>query len=101
MSWQPGRDRISELIASGELDEVAADQAVARLMLTDARKHFDSAVAVARTRDLTGAYQLAYDAFRKSAASLLAAQGLRATSRGGHVAVQDAVSVQFGPSARR
>jgi hypothetical protein len=50
--------------------------------------------------DLTGAYQLAYDAFRKSAASLLAVQGLRATSRGGHVALQDAVTAQFGPSVR-
>ena len=31
--------------------------------------------------DLAGGYQLAYDALRKSAASLLAAQGLRPTSR--------------------
>lgn len=45
--------------------------------------------------DLTGAYQLAYDAFRKSAASLLAAQGLRGTSRGGHVAIQAVVIAQF------
>ena len=46
------------------------------------------------------AYQLAYDALRKSAASLLEAQGLRATSRGGHVAVQDGVIAQFGSSIR-
>jgi hypothetical protein len=45
---------------------------------------------------LSGAYQLAYDALRKSAASLLEAQGLRATSRGGHLAVQDVVTAQFG-----
>jgi len=48
--------------------------------------------------DLQGAYQLAYDALRKSAASLLEAQGLRATSRGGHIAVQDAVTAPFGSS---
>ena len=48
--------------------------------------------------DLSGSYQLAYDALRKSAASLLAVQGLRATSRGGHIAVQDAVLAQFGGS---
>jgi hypothetical protein len=48
--------------------------------------------------DLSGAYQLAYDALRKSAASLLAVQGLRATSHGGHIAVQDAVLAQFGAS---
>jgi hypothetical protein len=33
-----------------------------------------------------------YDTLRKSAAALLAVQGLRATSRGGHVAIQDAVT---------
>jgi uncharacterized protein (DUF1330 family) len=49
---------------------------------------------------LSGAYQLAYDALRKSAASLLEAQGLRATSRGGHVAVQEVVIAQFGAVVR-
>lgn len=98
MTWRPGRDRIVELIAAGELEQVAADQGMARRLLEDARRHLDSAAAAAGIGDLTGAYQLAYDAFRKSAASLLAAQGLRATSRGGHVAVQDAVITQFGSS---
>jgi len=55
---------------------------------------------VAADGDLTGAYQLAYDALRKSAASLLAVQGLRATSRGGHVAVQRAVAAQFGTTVQ-
>ena len=41
----------------------------------------------------------AYDALRKSAASLLEAQGLRATSRGGHLAVQEVVTAQFGATA--
>jgi hypothetical protein len=36
---------------------------------------------------MSGAYQPTYDAFRKSAASLLEARGLRATSKGGHIAV--------------
>jgi len=35
---------------------------------------------------------------RTCAASLLAMQGLRATSRGGHVAIQDAVAAQSGAS---
>jgi hypothetical protein len=37
---------------------------------------------------------------RKSAASLLEAQGLRATSRGGHLAVQEVVTAQFGTTVR-
>ena len=48
----------------------------------------------------TGAYQPPYDALRKAAAALLAVQGLRATSRGGHIAIQDAVRAQFGDRGR-
>jgi len=43
--------------------------------------------AAVTTDDLSGACQLVYDALRKNAASLLAVQGVRATSRGGHVAL--------------
>jgi hypothetical protein len=69
-------------------------------MLADAGRHLATAAAAESTGDLAGAYQLAYDALRKSAAGLLEAQGLRATSRGGHIAVQDAVLAQFGSTIR-
>jgi hypothetical protein len=98
MAWEPGRRRIDELLASGELDEVMADRHVADRLVGDARRHLESAASAAKLGDLAGAYQLAYDAFRKSAASLLAIQGLRSTSRGGHIAIQDAVIAQFGAS---
>ena len=39
---------------------------------------------------------MAYDAARKACSALLAIQGLRATSRGGHIAVRDVVRAQFG-----
>jgi hypothetical protein len=100
VTWEPGRDKIRELLDSGELGQVPADEAVARRLLADASRHLDSATSVADAGDLAGAYQLAYDAFRKSAASLLVVQGLRATSRGGHLAVHDAVTAQFGASVR-
>jgi hypothetical protein len=100
VTWQPGRDRIEGLLAAGELEQVAPSDAVARRLLEDAGHHLVTAASAAETEDLAGAYQLAYDAFRKSAVSLLAAQGLRATGRGGHRAVQDAVIAQFGPSIR-
>lgn len=38
---------------------------------------------------------MAYDAARKSATALLAHQGLRPTSAGGHIAVVEAVRAQF------
>jgi hypothetical protein len=100
MSWETGRARVQELIDAGELGQVYPDADLAGRMLTDARRHLATATGAQSTEDLSGAYQLAYDALRKSAASLLEAQGLRATSRGGHIAVQDAVLAQFGTSIR-
>jgi hypothetical protein len=100
LTWQPGRDRIEELLAAGELEQVTPSEAVARRLLEDAGRHLVTAAGAVETEDLAGAYQLAYDAFRKSAVSLIAVQGLRATSRGGHLAVQEAVVAQFGSSVR-
>ena len=51
--------------------------------------------------DPAGALQLSYDAARKAAAALLAVQGLRATTRGGHIAVIDSVRAQSLESIRR
>jgi hypothetical protein len=100
VSWETGSDRVRELVSAGELGEVPPDGGLARRMLEDAGRHLVTAATAASSGDLPGAYQLAYDALRKSAASLLEAQGLRATSRGGHIAVQDAVIAQFGSSIR-
>lgn len=100
MSWETGSERVQELIDGGKLGQVPPDDELARRMLADARRHLATAAAAQSTEDLSGAYQLAYDALRKSAASLLEAQGLRSTSRGGHIAVQDAVIAQFGSSIR-
>jgi len=95
MSWAAGHDRVAALVAAGELERVAADPALARRLLADGVKHIESAQSAAGLGDLTGAYQLAYDSLRKAAAALMAAQGLRATTRGGHIAIQDTVQSQF------
>jgi hypothetical protein len=79
VTWQPGRDRIAALIEAAELQRVTADADIARLLLDDAGRHLATSAAGLSSGDLSGAYQLAYDALRKSAASLLEAQGLRAT----------------------
>ena len=100
MSWEAGRERVRELIEAAEVDRVTADLAIARRMLEDAGRHLATASQAKVAGDLSGAYQLAYDALRKSAASLLEAQGLRATSRGGHIAVQEVVIAQFGTAVR-
>ena len=100
MTWEPGRERVQGLIDAGEVDRVTPDLKIARRILEDAARHIATASAAKQAGDLSGAYQLAYDALRKSAASLLEAQGLRATSRGGHLAVQEAVTAQFGTAVR-
>ena len=100
MSWETGSERIQELIDAGELGQVSPDNELAQRMLSDAGRHLATAAAAEATGDLSGAYQLAYDALRKSTASLLEAQGLRPTSRGGHIAVQDAAIAQFGSTIR-
>lgn len=48
--------------------------------------------------DAPGAYDMLYSAARKAMAAVIAVQGLRATSKGGHLAVQEAVTAQHGRS---
>lgn len=94
MSWQRGRAEIERLVDDGELERVAQSPDVADRLLGDAVAHIRLASRGIED-DPAGAVQLAYDAARKAAAALLAVQGLRGTSRGGHVAVLDAVRAQF------
>ena len=93
-SWPTGVDAIKRLLASGDLQRVAASTDAASAFLAQAARHLDSALAVANA-DPDGAYTLLYDAARKSLAAVLQAQGLRATSKGGHYAIQEAVAAQF------
>jgi hypothetical protein len=58
MTWQPGKDRINDLLGAGELERVTPDSAVARRLLADAGKHLDTAAAGVSRDDLAGAYQL-------------------------------------------
>jgi hypothetical protein len=101
MTWQPGRDRVERLLDAGELEGVSPDDALARRLISNASKHLVTAVSALNADDLAGAYQLAYDALRKSAAALLAIQGLSPdSSTRGPTAddVRDAISV--GTQAR-
>jgi hypothetical protein len=96
MRWQQGRAALDAMIARGELERVPASREHADLLLAQARRHLASADAIADS-DPAGAYQLLYDAARKALAAVLENQGVRATSRGGHLAVRDAVSAQLDP----
>ena len=52
-------------------------------------------------RDPHSAFVLAYDASRQALTALLAHQGVRPTTRGGHYAVEQAVRAQFGLGFRQ
>jgi hypothetical protein len=94
MTWPTGQDTIRHLLASGDLQQVTATREAADALLAAATRHLDSARSLATT-DPEGAYSLLYDAARKSLAAVLQVQGLRATSRGGHYALEQATRAQF------
>ena len=94
--WSKGSEVIERLLNARHLEHVPADadaDTVAALIAT-ARRHVTSAFATAAD-DPEGALALAYDAARKTATALLAHQGLRPTSAGGHIAVVEAMNAQF------
>ena len=94
MTWERGRTDIERLIASGELERVTPFNEVAARLVADADAHIVLASNGVED-DPASALQLRYDAARNASAALLAVQGLRATTRGGHIAVIDAVKAQF------
>lgn len=94
MNWQRGRAEVERLLASGELEQVTPSTDVADRLLRGADAHIRLA-SRGIDDDPAGALSLAYDAARKASAALLAIQGLRGTTRGGHIAVLDAVRAQF------
>lgn len=96
MRWEQGRAAIERMLSRGEIEKVFANREHAERLLTLARRHVQSAEMTCEL-DPEGAYGTLYDAARKSLWSLLANQGLRPTSRGGHRAVYDVARAQLDP----
>ncbi|MDR0593448.1 MAG: hypothetical protein LBG60_09410 [Bifidobacteriaceae bacterium] len=94
--WNQGRTTIDSLIAEGRLERVPASRQAAADQLGRARKRTTTALSVLSS-DPDAAYVLAYDAARRALVALLQVQGLRSTSRGGHLALYDAVRAQLDP----
>jgi hypothetical protein len=98
--WPRGEAEIDLMLAGGDLQTLIAAPADGGQLLRKARRTLDTATAVADT-DPDSAFTLAYDAVRFACRGLLAQQGLRPTSRGGHYAVEMAVRSQFGATFDR
>ena len=92
--WGKGADQIQAMLERRELQRVAGGADAALGLLDSADRHIETSRR-ALPNDAEGAYVLAYDASRKAATALLAQQGLRPTTRGGHIAAVEAIQAQF------
>lgn len=96
MRWEQGRDEILRLLNERNLQRVNPSRVHADRLIEQAHQHLKSAQFLG-TSDLEGAYVLLYDAARKALAAVLENQGLRSTSKGGHLAAFHAVRAQLDP----
>lgn len=95
--WARGEGEIDALLAAGSLERVSGARADGAPWLLKATRTLATATGIGPD-DPESSFVLAYDAARHACCGLLAQQGLRATSKGGHYAVDRAVSQQFaGP----
>lgn len=92
--WARGSSQIVKLLEARELQRIAASNDAASGLLDMATAHV-AAAKVCVQLDAAGALALAYDATRKAATAVLAHQGLRPTTKGGHLVVVYAVEAQF------
>jgi uncharacterized protein (UPF0332 family) len=92
--WRKGEDTINALVERGHLQQVTADTDTAETLVATSERHVQSAASLVDS-DPEAAFSLAYDAARKATTALLAHQGLRPTTAGGHIAVVDAINAQF------
>jgi hypothetical protein len=97
--WQRGEAEVEQLLRRRELEQVTGATADGAPLLAQAGRTAATAASLVQA-DAYSAYVLAYDAARFACIALLAQQGLRATTSGGHYAVERTVRAQFGEGFR-
>jgi hypothetical protein len=96
---EPGTAVIERLLEERRLQRVMGAAADGSPWLDRARQTIAAARSIERTNP-DSAFVLAYDAARQACTALLAQQGLRPTTSGGHYAVEESVRAQFGTILR-
>ena len=91
-----GRKTVQRLIDSGRLQMVTSSRTHAERLLKQSHNHLTSAAKTAE-EDPEGAYSALYDAARKALVAVLEVQGLRPTSKGGHIVICEALQAQIDP----
>jgi HEPN domain-containing protein len=97
--WSRGEAEVERQVRQGKLQHVTGAEANGAPLLETARKTLETATTLIEA-DARSAYVLAYDAARLACTALLAQQGMRATSDGGHATVDEVVRAQFGDGFR-
>lgn len=97
--WAKGESEVADLIAGGDLQQLTGDAANGERLLAKAGVTLTTARSTIES-DPDSAFVLAYDAARQALTALLAQQGLRPTTKGGHYAVERAARAQFGSGFR-
>ena len=98
--WKRGEIDVENLIAARDLQKLIGEAANGERLLAKASVTLETARS-AIERDPDSAFVLAYDAARQALTAVLAHQGLRPTTKGGHYAVEQAIRAQFGPGFRQ
>lgn len=99
MRWAVGEVTVERLLEQGHIERVQSAQADGDSWLSRARRGLDAARMIAEAAPGSSII-LAYDAARQACVALLAQQGLRPTTAGGHHAIEEAIRAQFGTRLR-
>jgi hypothetical protein len=96
------RATLASLLAGGSLERVPVDDDVVGNLLRQAANHLRTARAGVEAGDPEGAFQLAYDACRKTCLALVMASGLRPKGQAAHVITFEAAgAIAVGVGARQ
>jgi len=87
--------RIEDLARRGAVQHVQVDTTSVHRPLEDADRHLKTASAALKAGDSAGAFQLAYDAARKSLTALALSRGLRTKGEGAHATLITVIEIEF------
>jgi HEPN domain-containing protein len=99
MRWSTGEATVDRLLAAGHIERVHGTQADGASWLDRARRGLEAAQVLAETAP-DSSVVLACDAARQACVALLAQQGLRPATAGGHYVIEEVIRAQFGSSLR-
>jgi uncharacterized protein (UPF0332 family) len=99
--WARGQAEVNAALAASQLQIITGSAANGEPLLDQAERTLNSAGILLENDDPGSAFILAYDAARYCGTAVLAHQGLRPTSAGGHYVVETILRAQFGDGFRK